>query len=546
MLHDTVTTRLSRPRKGWAMKARHTVAGLLAGALLAGTGLVTPADAAGKTITAVMHSGLRVLDPIITTAHISRNHAYMIYDVLVAVDENFTPRPQMADWTVSDDGLVYTFTLRDGLKFHDGAPVTSADAIASLTRWGKRDSGGQLIFDITESLEAKDDKTFVWTLKSPFPALLDTVGKQSALPPFIMPERVASGPADAAITEYVGSGPFVFVEEEYQPGVSVTYRKFEDYVPRDEPASWMAGGKVVNVDEVKWVTMPDAQTAINAIMSGEIDYIEQVQIDLLPILASSEDVTVETRDDLGYQTIGRMNFKHPPFDNKKIRQAAQMALSQADVLGTLIGNPDYYTVCGAIFGCGTPLADESGAETLTSGGDIEGAKKLLEEAGYDGTPIVLMQPTDVVSLTAQPVVAAQAMRNAGFNVDMQPMDWQTLVTRRASQAKPSEGGWNIFFTNWLVPEINSPLISPMLNGRGDNAWFGWPTDETMEALKAEFIAADTPEKQKEVAVKIQKHTLDNVLYIPLGQYASPQARSNKLTDMLPSPVPVFWNVKKAD
>lgn len=546
MLHDTVTTRLSGPRKGWAMKARHTVAGLLAGALLAGTGLVTPADAAGKTITAVMHSGLRVLDPIITTAHISRNHAYMIYDVLVAVDENFTPRPQMADWTVSDDGLVYTFTLRDGLKFHDGAPVTSADAIASLTRWGKRDSGGQLIFDITASLEAKDDKTFVWTLKSPFPALLDTVGKQSALPPFIMPERVASGPADAAITEYVGSGPFVFVEEEYQPGVSVTYRKFEDYVPRDEPASWMAGGKVVNVDEVKWVTMPDAQTAINAIMSGEIDYIEQVQIDLLPILASSEDVTVETRDDLGYQTIGRMNFKHPPFDNKKIRQAAQMALSQADVLGTLIGNSDYYTVCGAIFGCGTPLADESGAETLTSGGDVEGAKKLLEEAGYDGTPIVLMQPTDVVSLTAQPVVAAQAMRNAGFNVDMQPMDWQTLVTRRASQSKPSEGGWNIFFTNWLVPEINSPLISPMLNGRGDNAWFGWPTDETMEALKAEFIAADTPEKQKEVAVKIQKHTLDNVLYIPLGQYASPQARSNKLTDMLPSPVPVFWNVKKAD
>ena len=448
MLHDTATTCLPRSRKGWATKARNTVAGLLAGALLAGTGLVAPADAAGKTITAVMHSGLRVLDPIITTAHISRNHAYMIYDVLVAVDENFTPRPQMADWTVSDDGLVYTFTLRDGLKFHDGAPVTSADAIASLTRWGKRDSGGQLIFDITESLEAKDDKTFVWTLKSPFPALLDTVGKQSALPPFIMPERVASGSADEAVKEHIGSGPFVFVEEEYQPGVSVTYRKFEDYVPRDEPASWMAGGKVVNVDEVKWVTMPDAQTAINAIMSGEIDYIEQVQIDLLPILASSEDVTVETRDDLGYQTMGRLNFKHPPFDNKKIRQAAQMALSQADVLGTLIGNPDYYTVCGAIFGCGTPLADESGAETLTSGGDIEGAKKLLEEAGYDGTPVVLMQPTDVVSLTAQPVVAAQALRNAGFNVDMQPMDWQTLVTRRARPSPRKAAGTSSSPTGW--------------------------------------------------------------------------------------------------
>ena len=527
--------------------ARGVSLGLAAGAaLMAGLGAATPALAQDKTITAVMHSGLRVLDPIITTAHITRNHGYMVYDVLVAVDENFAPQPQMADWTISDDNLTYTFTLRDGLKFHDGAPVTAADAVASLQRWGKRDSGGQLIFDVTESLEATDDKTLVWKLKSPFPALLDTVGKQSAVPPFIMPERVASGSADEAITDYTGSGPFVFVADEYQPGVSVTYRKFEDYVPRDGEASWMAGGKNVKVDEVKWVTMPDAQTAINALLSGEIDYIEQVQIDLLPLLETSEDVTVETRDDLGYQTIGRMNFKHPPFDNPKIRQAAQMALSQEAVLATLIGNPDYYKVCGAIFGCGTPLGDEAGSDTLTSGGDIEGAKKLLEEAGYDNTPIVLMQPTDVVSLTAQPVVAAQAMREAGFNVDMQAMDWQTLVTRRASQSKPSEGGWNIFFTNWMVPEINSPLISPMLNGRGDAAWFGWPEDEKVEELRAAFIAADTPEKQKEVAVEIQKHTLENVLYVPLGQYIMPQARSNKLTGMIPSPVPVFWNIEKAE
>lgn len=527
--------------------ARGVSLGLAAGAaLMAGLGAATPALAQDKTITAVMHSGLRVLDPIITTAHITRNHGYMVYDVLVAVDENFAPQPQMADWTISDDNLTYTFTLRDGLKFHDGAPVTAADAVASLQRWGKRDSGGQLIFDVTESLEATDDKTIVWKLKTPFPALLDTVGKQSAVPPFIMPERVASGSADEAITDYTGSGPFVFVADEYQPGVSVTYRKFEDYVPREGEASWMAGGKNVKVDVVKWVTMPDAQTGINALLSGEIDYIEQVQIDLLPLLETSEDVTVETRDDLGYQTIGRMNFKHPPFDNVKIRQAAQMALSQEAVLATLIGNPDYYKVCGAIFGCGTPLGDETGSDTLTSGGDIEGAKKLLEEAGYDGTPIVLMQPTDVVSLTAQPVVAAQAMREAGFNVDMQAMDWQTLVTRRASQSKPSEGGWNIFFTNWMVPEINSPLISPMLNGRGDAAWFGWPEDEKVEELRAAFIAADTPEKQKEVAVEIQKHTLENVLYVPLGQYIMPQARSNKLTGMIPSPVPVFWNIEKAE
>ncbi|MDF1601519.1 ABC transporter substrate-binding protein [Mesorhizobium sp. YIM 152430] len=521
----------------------------LAAALAASTAIV-PAGTAlaqdGETITAVMHSGLRVLDPIITTAHITRNHGYMIYDVLIAMDENFEVHPQMAEFEVSDDGLTYTFTLRDGLMFHDGEPVTAADAVASLNRWGERDSGGQLIFDVTESLEASDDKTITWTLSEPFAPLLDIVGKQSAVPPFIMPARVAETPSSEAITEYVGSGPFTFVEEEFEPGVSVTYAKFEDYVPREEPANWMSGGKVVNVDRVVWTTMPDAQTAMNALVSGEIDYLEQSQIDLLPILEASPDVVVEVRDPLGYQTMGRMNFKHPPFDDEKIRQAALMAMGQESVLATLIGNPEYYSLCGAIFGCGTPLASETGSETLKAGGDPEGARALLEEAGYDNTPVVLMQPTDVTTLTAQPVVAAQQLREAGFNVDMQAMDWQTLVTRRASQAAPADGGWNIFFTNWMVPEISSPLINPMVNGRGDDAWFGWPEDADLEALRDEFIAADDAETQAEVAERIQAHVIETVNYVPLGQYLTVQARRSNIVDMIQSPVPVFWQIDKSE
>ncbi|WP_274631328.1 ABC transporter substrate-binding protein [Arvimicrobium flavum] len=498
----------------------------------------------GKTITAVLHSGLRVLDPIITTAHITRNHGYMIYDVLVAQNKDFAPQPQMADFAVSEDGLTYTFTLRDGLKFHDGAPVTAADAVASLQRWGKRDAGGQLIFDVTASLEATDDKTITWTLSTPFGPLLDIVSKQSSVPPFIMPARVAQTPADQAISDNTGSGPFVFVKEEFEPGVSVTYAKFEDYVPRAEPADWMAGGKVVKVDRVKWVTMPDAQTAINALVSGEIDYLEQTPIDLLPLLETSPDVAVEVRNSLGYQTMGRMNFKHPPFDNMKIRQAALKAMRQEPILATMIGNPKYYKKCGAIFGCGTPLASEAGTESLTGAGDVAGAKALLKEAGYDGTPIVLMQPTDVVELTAQPVVAAQLLREAGFNVDMQAMDWQSVVTRRANQAAPSEGGWNIFFTNWMVPEISSPLLNSMVNGGGDSAWFGWPDDPELEALRAEFIAATSLEARKQVAARIQAHVVNVVNYIPLGQYLQVQSRRTNIVNMIPSPVLVFWEVNK--
>ncbi|HLS69083.1 MAG TPA: ABC transporter substrate-binding protein [Kiloniellales bacterium] len=517
-----------------------------AGAFLAAT-MLSPAPAVaqdGKTITAVMHSGLRVLDPVITTAHITRNHAYMIYDVLLAQNDNFEPQPQMADWEVSDDGLVYTFTLRDNLMFHDGEPVTAEDAVASLKRWGDRDSGGQLIFDVTESLEATDEKTLTWTLSEPFAPLLSTISKQSALPPFIMPKRVAETSPDTPIEEHIGSGPFVFVQDEFDPGQRVVYERNEDYVPRDEEPSWMAGGKNVYVDRVVWVTMADQQTAINALGAGEIDYIEQVQVDLLPILEANPDVKVERRDPLGYQTMGRMNFKHPPFDNKQMRQAALLALSQEDILATMVGNPEYYEICGAIFGCGTPLADETGADSLISGGDPEAAAALLEEAGYDGTPVVLMAPTDVVTLNDQPVVAAQALRTAGFNVDLQPMDWQSVVTRRVNMDPPSEGGWNLFFTNWMLPEVADPLINVMLNGRGEDGWFGWPEDEEVEALRADYVAATSPEEQLEVAKKIQAHAMDEVLYVPLGQYFFPQATRNNISGVIPAPVPVFWNVQK--
>lgn len=521
--------------------------GLAMGALIASTMLTPAAMAQDGTIRTVMHSSLRVMDPIETTAHITRNHAYMIYDVLIAQDENFDPQPQMAEFEVSDDELTYTFMLRDGLMFHDGEPVTPADVIASLERWMDKDSGGQLIAEVTESLEAEGDDTIVWSLSKPFGPFLETVSKQSAVPPFIMPEYLVEQMEAGEVEKHIGSGPFVFNHEEFSPGERVVYERNENYVPRDEPASWKAGGKVVNVDRVVWPSMPDAQTAINALAAGEIDYIESINTDLLPILEAEPDVTVEVRDPLGYQTMGRLNWMHPPFDDQRIRRAALLALSQEDVLATMMGDPQYYQLCGAVFGCGTPFEHEAGAESLLEGGDPEAAQKLLEEAGYDGTPIVLMAPTDVTTLKNQPVVAAQALRNAGFEVDMQPMDWQSVVNRRASMDSPQDGdGWNIFFTNWQLPEIANPLINPMLNARGGDGWFGWPDDPALMDLRQDYIAAQTAEEQVEIAHAIQEHALEVVNYIPLGQYFPVQARRNNIEGMLQSPVVVFWGVEKTD
>lgn len=529
----------------WSLVARRMPVSM--GAALVGLALAAGAPAAAQTIRAVMHSDLRVIDPIITTAYITRDHGYMVYDTLFSLDENFEVQPQMADVEVSEDGLIYTFTLRDGLTFHDGAPVTAEDAIASINRWAERDGMGQKLMDFAASFEPVDDTTMEMKLKEPYGLVLQSLGKPSSVVPFIMPKRLAETPSTEAIPEQIGSGPFRFVADEFQPGVRAVYEKFEDYVPRDGEPSWGAGGKVVKVDRVEWITMPDAQTALNALMSGEIDYIEQPPIDLLPILQSNDELVVENLNELGYQTIMRLNFLYPPFDNVKVRRAAMLAMNQQNVLDALIGNPEYYQKCGAMFVCGTPLETEVGAEEVVEGSGMEKARALLKESGYDGTPVVLMQTTDVSSLKAQPIVGAQLLRDAGFNVDSQAMDWQTVVTRRASQEPPANGGWNVFYTNWVGADVMNPLVNLPLIGLGkDGGWFGWPENAEIEKLRDDFARATDPAEQAEIAAKIQEKAYEDVMYVPLGQYVTPSAWSKTLSGVLPGPVPYFWNISKEE
>ncbi|WP_316204781.1 ABC transporter substrate-binding protein [Bradyrhizobium sp. SZCCHNS3004] len=501
-----------------------------------------------KMITAVMHSDLRVIDPGFTTAYITRDHGYMVYDTLMATDSNFKVQPQMADWKVSDDKLTYTFTLRDGLKWHDGTPVTAEDCVASLKRWGRNDGMGQKLMDFTASLEAADAKTIVLKLKEPYGLVLESIGKPSSLVPFMMPKRLAETPAGQQIPEQIGSGPFKFVKEEFQPGVKAVYEKNTDYVPRKEPASWTAGGKVVKVDRVEWITMPDAQTAVNALQSGDIDFMENLPYDMLPVLEGNPDIQIDVSNKFGFQTLGRMNFLLPPFDNVKVRRAAFLAINQKDVLDALVGNPKYQKVCGAVFVCGTPLETDVGAETLIKGNGLEQAKKALAESGYDGTPIVIMAPGDVTTLKAQPVVVAQQLREAGFKVDLQATDWQTVVTRRASQKPVKEGGWNMFFTNWVGADVANPVVNVSVGGRGTKGgWFGWATDEKIEKLRDDYARASSPEEQKRIATEIQKENYEQVIYIPLGQYLLPSGWRKSLTGVLDGPAtPVFWNIDKSE
>src|SRR6202171_1578457 len=397
-----------------------------------------------KVLKFVPQADLRILDPITTTAYITRNHGYMIYAALFATEAKFQVQPQMVDkYELSSDRLTYTFTLRDGLKFHDGQPVRSADCIASIERWAKRDALGQKMAEVTESWKAVNDKTFTLKLKRPFPLALEALAKPSSNVPFIMPERIAKTESPANITEPIGSGPFRFVKEEWVPGSKVVYVKNADYVPRKEPSSWAAGGKVVKVDRVEWIYIPDSATAAAAINAGEVDWWEQMPPDLIPVLAKNKNIKVENIDPLGSMGLIRFHFMYPPFNNEKMRQALLYAVDQNDYVLGIAGDPKNGRTCYSYFTCGTPLASEIGAEPLKGKRDFEKAKQLIKEAGYKGEKIVIISATDQPIVHSQSLLTAETLRKLGLNVDLQAGDWGTVITRPACREAGDKGGWRI-------------------------------------------------------------------------------------------------------
>ncbi len=523
---------------GW-MTRRHVLAALLAGPLALGA--LPGVAQAETTLRVIPHADLKNLDPIWTTAYITRNHGYMIYDTLFAMNESFEPQPQMVDtWETSEDGLTWTFVLRDGLKFHDGAPVTATDVVASLERWGKRDGMGQQLFANTASLEAADDKTVVLTLANDYGLVLESIGKISSNVPFIMPARVAATDPFEQITDFTGSGPFVFQEDQWVPGSTVVYTKFEDYVPREEPVSAASGGKVAKVDKVVWTYFPDQTTAMNALMAGEVDFFEQPANDLAPLLGANPDITVEVNDPLGNIGFARFNHLLPPFDNAEVRRAAMMAMKQEDYMAAAVGDQKFWKTCYSVFPCGTPLDNDVGSEVMSMG-DIDAAKAALAETGYDGTPVVIMQPTDIPILSAFSLVTAEKLRNAGFEVEVQAMDWSTLTSRRASRDPVADGGWNMFHTWWIGADVIDPMAIAF-SGNPDAGWFGWAEDAALEEARAAFAVAGSEEEKKEVAQTVQERLWSIGASGQLGQFFNPVAYRNTVQGLIKSPVQFFWNI----
>ena len=371
------------------------------------------AQGEAKVLRVVPHSNLAILDPIWTTQYMARNHGYMIYDTLFGTDEKSKIQPQMVEsWTVSPDNRLYSFTLRPGLEFHDGKPVTGEDVIASLSRWGKRDAMGQKLFTFIQKMDSPAPNQFRIFLGEACGFVLEALGKPSSNVPFIMPKRVADTDAFKQIEDYTGSGPYIFKRDEYKPGDKAVYLKNTKYQPRKEPPSGTAGGKRVYVDRVEWnLALRDAQSQVNAIAKGEVDILEQPAFESYAALKTDPNVSIVNNNPLGSQYMLRFNHLHPPFNNVKVRRAAIAALNQEAFLKAQVGIKEYYHACPSMFTCGTPYGVTKGSE-IQSKSNMKKAQELLKASGYDGTPIVIMKPTDLASIQKLTDVAAQLLRQA--------------------------------------------------------------------------------------------------------------------------------------
>lgn len=513
---------------------------LAGGTALAASGLIRPREArAAKALNIVLESEVVILDPHVITAAITRTFGLHIFDTLFAMDNAGQIRPQMIEsWETSADQLTWQFELRAGLKWHDGTPVTAADCVLSLQRWAPRDPLGRMLEAATQSLEARDARRFVLKLKEPFPLLLQVLGKPNAPLPVMMPERLARVPGTQRITEIIGSGPFRFRADLWRPGNNMVLERFPDYVPRREAPDFLAGGKVVKIDQLNLRVMPDQATGATALMQGEIDYMQYLPFDLLGRLERARGVRLLGLGGLHqFQGNFRLNHAQAPFDNPAIRRVLWKLADQTAML-TGIGIPERFRApqCASFWMCDAPYSSTAGA--AGAGLNIDAARAELRAAGYRGEPIIMLEVAGSISQTAS-MIMAQNMKLAGFNVDQQVMDWGTVLARRVKR-----DGWSMFSVYSNGTDMFTPLTHFYVASTCAD-FPGWSCDDRIPTLLKRFAAAPDEAARKALAAEIQTISYELTPAVMWGQFTIPAGYRTTLNNLIQSSYPMFWEVDVA-
>ena len=523
---------------------RYWLAGLVA---LAGLQPIVAQAQAPSTLRIVLVNDLSSLDPVVSTAAFVRNHGFFVYDQLFALDSRGDARPQMVDrHEIAADGTTHRFTLREGLVFHDGQPVRAADAVASIRRWAQRDVVGRALASATAALEVVDERSFSIRLSRPFALVTEALARPTASALFVMPERIAATPVATAITDATGSGPFIFQPREWQAGNRAVYLRNPAYRPRSEPADGLAGGKVVLVDRVEWLAMPDPATAAAALQSGEIDFIEQPAPDLIPVLERNRNIRTMALNPVGFMIWLRINHAQPPFNDPRARQALLHLINQQENLQAVGVRPsEQIPYCPAYFFCGSPLESAAGAQGLREA-NLDRARALLREAGYSGQRVVFLNATDNPINNAATLTMAQAFQRAGLAMDVPAMDWATVTQRRNRREGIEQGGWNLFVTVANVLDGQNPLTNLYLASPCEGGLTGWPCDQRLEDLRRSWWEETDPARRRVILEQVHARAYEVLPYINAGQFRTLAAHRANIEGIRPTTIPVFWGVRRVN
>jgi peptide/nickel transport system substrate-binding protein len=446
-------------------------------------------------------------------------------------------------WSVSPDNKTWTFTLRDGLEFHDGKPGHQRRRGGVHQALGQPRHLRRAALKRWSATTRPTPRPSSIVLKEPFGLVLEALGKPSSNVPFIMPKRIADTSGDVQIKESIGSGPYVFKADEFRPGERVVFTKNTRYKPRAEAPSGTAGGKNVYVDRVEWLIIRDAQTQMNALLNGEADILEQPAFEQYATLRTNPDIKLVDAQPAGNQFILRFNFLQPPFNNEKVRRAAMLALGQEAFLRTQVGTPGLTRYCKSMFPCGTLFESEQTGD-YTGVANPQKAKALLEEAGYKGEPVVLMRPTDNAD-HRQAAAGGQAAAGAGRLQGRHAV--HGLV--HAGGAPCQEGrprGRRLERVHDLVDRLGHP--EPDHHGHDERhrrQGLVRLADRCQAGRNQGAVHAGQDRRREEEARQAaQLRAFETVTHVPVGQYNQPAAVRKNVSGLVPAGAQVYWNIKK--
>lgn len=495
--------------------------GLLYAALLSGAVLAAPASA--QTLNVAIVGEPETLDPMMSTKDVVSIVTQHFVETLYTFDESWAVAPLLAEELpqISDDGLTYSIDLRQGVTFHDGSSMDSADVVASLNRWLEVATRGRGVAEQVAGVSATSDYSIEIQMNEAYSPLLSLLAFSNSAAVIYPEETLAE-----TMTDIVGTGPYQIIE--HVPDQYLQLGRFDGYVSRDEPSSGAAGMRSQTPDEIRFVPVPDANTRVEGLLSGQFDFADGLPAESLARIEASDVADPLLLRPFGWP-IFAINHKDGLLTDLPMRQALQAALPIDDMLFAAFGDDNFFVVDGPLYPEGWSWRTDSGAD-LYNQNDQQGAAALLEEAGYDGTPLRILTSRQYEFHFKMAEVAAAALEQAGFAVQMDVVDWATLGQRRNDPAL-----WDIYITH--SPFLPEPALTSMY---ASTSRLGW-VDEEKDAILAQFTTETDPAVRQELFADLQRRVFEDVGFIKIGGFNALMGHRAGLTGVTATPWPFFWN-----